>query len=74
MTKSHSLSFTAVALLSLNIGLASAEAAPETPQVKPDTQTQPEKPSSPKEETADKKAPPSDTTKVTKASAEPDCE
>jgi hypothetical protein len=59
------------AVLSLSFGIASAEDPPVTSQNKPETKTQPEPPSSPKEEISGKKLPSSDTTK---ASAEPDCE
>ncbi|MHB1084357.1 MAG: hypothetical protein ACYCZA_05910 [Thiobacillus sp.] len=74
MTKLSSLAFAMAAVFSLNFGIASAEDPPETPQIKPETQTQPETPSSSKKETSNKKPSPSNTTKPTETSAEPDCE
>ncbi|MDP2030547.1 MAG: hypothetical protein Q8K12_12985 [Thiobacillus sp.] len=73
MTKSSSLTFFALAaLFSLSCGIASAEEnRTEAPQVKPDVPTHPEESTSPKEETADKKPPESDTAKPKE---EPNCE
>ena len=71
MTKSSSLSFALAAMFTLNCSFAFAEEPADDSQIKSDIQTHPEKPTNPKEETADKKPPESDTAKPKE---EPNCE
>ena len=71
MTKSSSLAFALLAMFTLNGSFAFAEEPADDPQVKSDIQTHPEKPTHPKEESADKKPAVKDAAKSTE---DPDCE
>lgn len=71
MTKSGSSSFAMAVMFTLNCGFAVAEEPAGEPQVKIDVSTHPEKSTSPKEETANKKQAEKDAAKPTE---DPNCE